>query len=264
MPTSRMNGTFEVLSPRIARLTISQPVSSFGLTVDPRLRKHQLGFRDGPLYELEQPFSPDDGWEIVPRPLGRLVEELWIDDPHNDLEERCAAWASGSRATRGHGLLGLLPLGTYLLVRSPRRPIETGRILLGNKFVAARPSMRVLRDDKPVYALVTGPQPRSSPSLDQPLLGLVVLNYVGDSWMHGVLFFEFAAPVADASVGDGELLLIIPVEGEMIFDNMGFFSAADEEVSRMRWRDEFSGGFARWCAGETAEILRAEAPVDGN
>lgn len=250
MPMTRMNGAFEVVSARIARLTITEPASSFGLTLDRKLQNHQLGFRDLPLYRLEQPLSPDDAWEVVPNPAGRLVEDAWRAELGNDIEKRYTAWAAGCRATYGLSLLGLLPAGTYLLVRSPRQPVEAARILLGNERVDARPSMRVLRDHRPVYALIAGPRPEAPPSLNQPLLGLVVLNYVGASWMHGVLFFQFAVPSVDDAANNGDLLLIVPVEGEMIIDNMGFFSEADEKLSRERWRDDLSGGFAHWCAGD--------------
>jgi hypothetical protein len=211
-----MHGTFEILSARLARLIIAEPAGRLGLVVDRRQQRYSVGILDAPRYRLTQPFSPDDGWRIELAPNGALVDAL----------------------------LDMLPAGSYFVVRSPRRPIDAPKILLGNEWVEPQANLRVLHDDSPVYALVVGAERDAPPALNQPLLGIPILNYVGESWMHGVWFLQLAASVTPDPGGD--LVLIIPTTGELVLDNLGFLVPDDE--ARVRWRDSEAEAFARWCA----------------
>jgi hypothetical protein len=244
MSRPNAHGVFTPLSPRIASLVVEASAGALGLTLDRRLQDHRLGLREAPAYRVAQPFSPDDGWVIAPQPNGRLLDE---NGGTPTALTGYAAWAAGSCALHGNSLIDQLPNGRYLVVRSPRRPIAAERVLLGNEFVEAPPNVQVLQDQPPVYACVIGAQSDSPPDLSQPLLGLAILNYVGESWMHGVVFFQLSAS-GDVG-GDGrDIVLVIPADGELVIDNLGLVSPDGGNGARSRWSDEVVGGFAQWCA----------------
>jgi len=56
--------------------------------------------------------------------------------------------------------------------------------------VPSPPNAAVLLDAAPQYAMVIGAYPDRPPATDRPLVGLVALNYVGASAVHGALFFD--------------------------------------------------------------------------
>lgn len=234
---------FRAMSAKIARLTVTRASGSFGLMTDAKTQVHQLGYRAGPLYRLGQPYSPDDAWTLDVIPSGKTFQESDGGGAHP-----WTTWLAGSAVLRGSRLLQELPRGEYLLVRSARPLQHLDRVLLGNELVPAPPNMCVLRQDKPVYSCVVGPRKAEPPRIDHPLVGLSVLNYTGSTQMQGVLFFSFLEP---GSAPEGkDMVLVIPVSGGLVFDNMGFFSSKNEEESRRRWRDELSLQFGDWCADE--------------
>jgi hypothetical protein len=242
------HSTFEVLSERLARLTVRCSAGLLGLTRDPSpFQRHRLGLEQAPLYQLAQPLSPDDGWEVTALPSGGFVD---VVSPAPAIDPLYEAWAVGSRARHGHEIVGLLPVGRYLFVRSPRPLLTTTRVLLGNRFVPATPHMRVLRERRPYYACVIGPGTSRAPDLSQPLLSLIILNYAGEASLHGSVFFPFSTPRGDALGASQDLVLIVPEEGELVVDNMAFFSEEEERRSKQAWRDRQAAEFADWCAEE--------------
>jgi hypothetical protein len=239
---------FRVMTRQLARLKVTRAGGSFGLTTDSKTQVHQLGYRDGPLYRLVQPYSPDDAWAVEPLPSGKGFQDPVGTGHGQTLPWR--QWLDGSMATRGQGLLQSLPQGEYLLVRTARPPHRIERVLLGNVLVPATPNIAGLREKKPVYSCVMGPRRDEAPPLDQPLIGLAVLNYTGSSRMQGVLFFSFVgAPRGNPPPTGTDGVLCIPLDGELVVDNMGFFSRSEEEASRRRWREELAPQFGDWCAG---------------
>jgi hypothetical protein len=242
------DSTFEVLSERLARMIVKRSLGRFGLTLDSSpFQRHRLGLSESPLYQLEQPLSPDDGWEVSALPSGAFVDGA---SPAPAIDPLYEAWAVGSRAQHGHELIGLLPIGRYLFVRSPRPLVTATSVVLGNECVAATANMRVLREHEPYYACVIGPDVSTGPDLSQPLLSLVVLNYVGDASLHGSIFFPFSSPRGSTPASTQDMLLIVPEEGELVMDNLGVFSRERERRAKQAWRDRQAAEFADWCALE--------------
>ncbi|OJH33947.1 hypothetical protein [Cystobacter ferrugineus] len=239
---------FRVMSRKVARLKVTRADGSFGLMTDSRTQVHQLGYRNGPLYRLTQPYSPDDAWTVDSILSGKCIQDP--GEVGHEQEQPWSQWLDGSLATRGHGLLQALPQGEYLLVRTSRPRHRLERVLLGNELVPATPNIVGLREKKPVYSCVIGPRRNEEPQVNHTLIGLTILNYTGSSRMQGMLFFSFEDSRRDNSGSTGtEVVLSIPMDGELVVDNMGFFSRSEEVESRRRWRDELVLQFGDWCAG---------------
>ena len=69
--------------------------------------------------------------------------------------------------------------------------------------------------------------------------------------MHGTLFFQLANATSGSDDDSGrDLVLIIPMAGEMVIDNLAFFSAEGEQRALARWHGEQAEEFARWCVGD--------------
>jgi hypothetical protein len=135
----------------------------FGLTTDSKTQVHQLGYRDGPLYRLMQPYSPDDAWAVAPLPSGKFFQDS--GEAGQEQEQPWRQWLDGSVATRGQGLLQVLPQGEYLLVRTGRPLHRIERVLLGNELVPATPNIFGLREKKPVYSCVIGSRQDEKPQV---------------------------------------------------------------------------------------------------
>jgi hypothetical protein len=237
---------FKSLSRQVARLDVNRLNSPFGLTVDPRTQVHHLGYHEAPLYRLAQPFSPDDAWSVEPLTSGRFVRAQQEVGPK--LDQAYLDWLRGSGVCRGLEIPWLLPPGSYLMVRTDRPLNKVQSVLLGNEMVPATPNIRVLREQKPVYSCVFGAHPQVPPVLDQPLVGLAVLNYDGSTRRQGMWFFSCVETAPRGTTAGQELVLMIPLEGQLVFDNMGFFSAESEAESRKRWKETLAHEFVTWCA----------------
>jgi hypothetical protein len=240
---------FKSLSRQLARLEMNRLASPFGLAVDPQKQVHHLGYREAPLFRLEQPFSPDDAWSMTPLPGGRFVPAQ--QDVGQKLDPAYLDWLHGSAVRRGREIPWLLPPGSYLLVRTAHPLNKVQSVMLGNEMVPATPNIRVLREQKPVYSCVLGAQLQEPPVLDHPLVGLAVLNYDGSSRRQGMLFFSSMGPAPRPMPAGQELVLIVPLEGSLVLDNMGAFSAESELQSRQRWKETLAHEFAAWCTGLT-------------
>lgn len=240
---------FKSLSRQLARLEVNRLASPFGLAVDPRKQIHHLGYHEAPLFRLEQPFSPDDAWSVTPILGGRFAPAQ--QDVGQKLDPAYLDWLRGSAVCRGLEIPWLLPPGNYLMVRTARPLNKAQRVMLGNEMVPATQNIRVLREQKPVYSCVFGAQRQAPPVLDHPLVGLAVLNYNGSTQMQGMLFFSTMEPAARPMPAGQELVLIIPLDGALVLDNMGFFSAESELQSRQRWNETLAHEFAAWCTGLT-------------
>ncbi|ATB39456.1 hypothetical protein CYFUS_004900 [Cystobacter fuscus] len=243
--TENMEVKFESLSRQVARLDVNRLTSPFGLTVDPRTQIHHLGYHEAPLFRLEQPFSPDDAWGVEPLSSGRFVRAQ--PEAGQKLPQAYLDWLRGSAVSRGLEIPWSLPPGSYLLVRTARPLHKVQKVLLGNELVPATPNIRVLREQKPVYSCVVGARLQEPPVLDQPLIGLSVLNYDGSTRQQGMLFFSSVEAAPHGLPAGQELVLIVPLEGQLVFDNMGFFSAKGEVESRRRWKEELAHEFVTWC-----------------
>ncbi|HET9621861.1 MAG TPA: hypothetical protein VFP84_10860 [Kofleriaceae bacterium] len=246
--------TFTRHSTHVATWTVAQPEPGFGVAHAPGSQQYDLGFHGRPRYQLDQPYSPDDGWEITPLPAGTLITDMPHGDANGVAAREYAMWSSGWGSSDDLALLERLPAATYTLVRCRRPLANPAQVLLGNERIATRPYFRVLNPDPPVYSLIIGADSTSAPTGPGPLLGFAILNYVGDSWMHGLLFFQYTASRTAAASDDR--LLIIPTDGELVVDNMSAFSAEGELRSKAQWQAQTSMQFARWCAGESDDPER--------
>ena len=228
---------FDVITPSLAALSVLDGPGCFGVRTHGWPVVHDVGGR----WRLRQPMSPDDGWEVETLPGGAPP----LAPAPEGLEWAYLTWAEHSRAESGAEILAALPPGRYLLARSDREPQPADRVLLGNEWVPSRPNQRVLYDEPPFYGLVIGPDPDRPPATTAPLVGLVALNYTGGSAVHATLYFT--GDPTEAATGD--LVLVIPVTGELVVDAMAEFSAERSEQDRQAWRDTGAHALARLLTG---------------
>jgi len=225
---------FSPINYRLAELTIAASSSEFGARSVTWPPEHAVGRYGAPRWLLTPRLAPDDEWTLDTLPAGDLIA---ADHPvPNDIEWEYLRWADGSRAESGIQTLLSLPAGRYLLVRSSLQPRRTELVLLGNGYESSPPNTVVLRERRPYYAMVIGPHPDRPPATDRPLIGFIALNYVGDSVMHGALFFDCLDSEGKESAG-GELVLVIPVTGELVMDALARFSAEDSARDLKRWSE---------------------------
>ena len=237
--------TFEPLSHELAELTVADSEGELALRSNGFPLVHELGLEGRPRWRLRTAESTDDAWQIEVAPTGALLERRRAAP--EDLEWRYMSWAEGSRAEGDAGLLGALPDGRYLLVRSSAEARRTPSVLLGNEWVPSPPNARTLLDAAPHYAAVFGAQPDAPPDLAQPLLSVAVLNYVGDSVMDALLFFPCTEPRSSPAPA-GDAVLVVPTQGQLVLDAVERFSAQDSVRSRARWRDGGARRFAEALA----------------
>jgi hypothetical protein len=224
---------FSVISEQVATLAVWRSSSSFGLTLDATQQVYRLGMFARPMFELRQPFSPDERWFVTATGAEAFPPN---DDPLENIEQEYAIWAQGSRAPDSQGALRWLPVGEYSLVRFQKNQLSRSTILMGNEFVPAEPNMIVICDKSPFYACIVGARNGMAPDLNQPLVGVVVLNYDGSSSLDCTLFFSCGRPrPADVDDDLKDLVAVIPMSGKLVIDNMGPFSAEQERRSRERW-----------------------------
>jgi hypothetical protein len=244
---------FSRVNERLARLDVLE--SSPSIHLERRSdRIHKVGFTDAPLFEVEQPWAADDGWDVRSIASGRGVEsQSFVGE---EVGEAFASWRTGSRVASGSAVLHYLPAGSYLLVRSGLTPAQGEWLDIGNDCVKATPSMRDLVRNGPVDAVLVGAPLHQPPRLDVPLIGIPILNHSGVSFaagsdaphQHGIVFLPFALGDGVTRSGTGDLILVIPADGELIIDNLGTFDADDERESRHRWKEEFLPAFAESCS----------------
>ncbi len=241
-----MSTRFTVRSSRCAVLEVAHDSSSFGLTRDPNQR-HGFGLRAAPRYRIIQPFSPDERWDFAPRTTAEDVPDAWT--PTTELERRIEAWAADCGATRGLSVLTALPRGRYALVKTVRRPLAPDRVLMGNELVVRPPHVLVLRQEEPWYVGIVGAKRGEPPALDQPLVGVVVLNYVGTFGWQGLVLFTPAAHASAETTAGKDLLIVIPLSGELVLDNLAGFDPEWERRSLDRWQRHQAPGLESWLVG---------------
>jgi hypothetical protein len=243
--------TFSRITSTLAGLAVPERPGGFGVRTAGWPVVHDVGMYGAPRWRLRQPMSPDDAWDLETLPQGRLLP---AGSPvPEQFEWSYLTWADGSRAESGAAVLQALPPGRYLLVRSGLEPQPAPRVLLGNEWVPSPPNTRVLLDKRPFYAMLTGPDSGRPPVTVHPLVALIALNYVGDSHVHAALFFDGATPEqTTAPAAAGDLVLVIPVTGELVVDTMAEFSAELSARAKATWRDtgarQLATVLASWSA----------------
>ncbi|WP_394834782.1 hypothetical protein LVJ94_50630 [Pendulispora rubella] len=234
------------ISPVLAELSIPPGPTAFGVHTSGIAPVHDVGSHGAPHWRFQQPMSPDDGWTMETLPGGRLLSAGTLPE---SLEWAYLQWAEGSRAESGAGVLQALPPGEYLLARSNLAPRRAPQVLLGNERVPSPANTLVLHDGQPFFAMLIGPDAAAPPRTTHPLIGLVALNYVGESHWTGALFFDTLAP-EEPPTRDGDLVLVIPRTGELVLDAMASFST---EARRTRdlatWRDTGAYQLAKVLTG---------------
>lgn len=204
------------------------PASERGFTLHHGSQlEHSLGFENAPMYFIDQAPSPDDPLSIEPQENGRPIElGAKAADP------ALSGWLPAEHRDAGLALAANLPAGQYWWLRSRVEPYEPATVLMGNELVARDPHVLELARSDEYYAAIIGQHRGRSPVLDQPLLGVPVLNYAGTEAMNAVLFFP-------CSRSDGaprsERVLVIPASGGLILDNLGRFSEENRQRSLAKW-----------------------------
>lgn len=191
---------------------------------------HELGFVGQPLFSIELPPSPDDAIELDFKPEGRKIPRL---APNGDDDTELLSWAEGTRGVDDLScILRHLPTGDYMFIRSDRSPLKAQEVQMGNELVSAPPHICSLLQNEEQVVLIIGDKKDQLCIVDQPLVGVPILNYNGGSAQDGVWFF----PLGEKGIPDErELLLILPVTGPLIIDLMGRFSKEDALRCQARW-----------------------------
>ena len=188
---------------------------------------HDLGFAVAPAYTLLEAPSTDDAWKIGIRDNAR-----WIEIANEVADGQLSSWLPGEHRAAGLALAAHLPAGSYWWVRSRVEPYPTDTILLGNEYVDRRPDIIELVQRPDYYAAIVSQATGSAPIVDQPLLGVPILNYDGSDLLSGVLFFSCVS-------GDRrprqERVLVVPETGSLVLDAQRRFSEADHRRSLQRW-----------------------------
>lgn len=210
-----MTITATPIDPRIIRFSVRNSHARLGLTVNLETQLHLLGLRDAPRYHLRQPAVPDGGWQVTQDVSGGLLSSETPQSP----------WPSAAERS---GLASMLPNGDYLAVYSKGAPHETDWFLHGNQFSAITADRQVLINDQDLFIGLIGATPGEPPARSGPLLGLSLLGYDGSSLMQGVLFFS----MHDAGPPSDGLHLVIPVTGELVFDNFVLFGGDPDLLER--------------------------------
>jgi hypothetical protein len=222
----------------LARLeVVDAPRDAFTMRSADRL--HELGFSDAPAYYLLEAPSTDDAFKLGVRERARCIEPS-PEASDGDLSR----WLPPEHRAAGCALASHLPAGAYWWLRSRVEPYPTDTVLMGNEYVDREPHIIELVQNPGYYAAIVSRLVGTSPVLDQPLLGVPVLNYDG-TVRSGVLFF----PCVN---GDGrpreERLLVIPERGVMVLDAQRRFSEDDHRESLDRWANTGARGFAELLA----------------
>ena len=236
------------MSHRVARLNVKGGRGSWGLSTNKF--EHRLGYKNSSMYQLEQPFDPDDRWYIEPLPGGALMSSRPDPSLPHAFEDDYRAWAGRPGHNGGAAVLALLPSGENLVVRSARQPSTATRVALGNDLVEAAPNIQGLVDEPPFHANVVGPDPEATPDVSQPLIGVAILEYTSNASSCGVLFFQCTEPPTTRTAGDGAPVLVIPRSGPLLIDGAAHFGGHDIEAAHRLWKTDVVLQFATMCTGE--------------
>jgi hypothetical protein len=201
---------------------------------------HDLGFADATAYTLLEAPSTDDAWTVGVRPTAR-----WIEIADAATDGPLSRWLPDEHRAAGLALAAHLPQGSYWWVRSRIEPYPTDTILLGNEYVDRTPDIIELMQRPDCYAAIVSQVSGGAPILDQPLLGVPILNYDGSDLRCGVLFFPCIQ--GDRSPRH-ERLLVVPETGMLVLDAQRRFSEADHHRSLQRWASTGAHRFAELLA----------------
>ena len=233
---------FKVLSERTAHVT-TYSKGAIALVTDPRTQVHHINVLGAPRYRLDQPLAPDDGWSISPvmEADARVPTIVWNG------EVACRNWLNQSDATDVSSEIGALSPGEYLILRSRRQPHTTPFVYFGNQRILTPSYARTIRDERPFYSYLIDASPDGRAASIRHAVGVAVLNYFGNSRAHGVLFFSdldsAGPPVSSEPVQE---ILVLPLRGSLVVDNLSAFSVEEEGASRQRWADGQAWEFAAW------------------
>lgn len=182
----------------------------------PHRTSAELRGPQGALFLLENRGS-DDALEIEP---GEAAGALIGAAPPAALVEQLTAWL-GRDGRELASQVAALPAGEYLVARSPRRPLETSRLTLGNERLPVGPNMQLLLEEPSLCAAVVGPDTSRTPGLGGALFGLAFLDANGSGLDDDLVFFSTRAQPAPATTtaaapAHHELVVTIPVTGELV------------------------------------------------
>lgn len=201
---------------------------------------HDLGFPQSTAYTLLEASSTDDAWKVGIRDTARWIEIADVAD-----DGPLSRWLPDEHRAAGLALATHLPKGSYWWIRSRVEPYPTDTILLGNEYVERTPDIIELIQQPDYYATIVSQASGAAPVLDQPLLGVPILNYDGTDRRCGVLFFPCIR--GDRSPRY-ERLLVVPETGMLVLDAQRRFSEEDHRRSLQRWASAGARRFAELLA----------------
>ncbi|AUX39515.1 uncharacterized protein SOCE26_009080 [Sorangium cellulosum] len=260
---SKLAMTMRNVSYGLAELRVNNPAPRVMFRSDNdeggRPYLHAFGVIERPRFRMERPYSPDDAWSLEVDPTGALAADLPVCVL--PIEAELDAFFGRRLDEYSCRLLGALPSGRYMVVRSLRTPEARESVLLGNELVPAKPNCRTLCDttlcDGPTYyAALFGADETVAPSTFGILTSIALLSSTGNDHDDAIWLFDLHGPAA-TSVPTRELSVVIPLEGSLVFDVILNFRGDDvREICEIRecWANERGPIFARWLAGESEMI----------
>jgi hypothetical protein len=125
-----------------------------------------------------------------------------------------------------HGLdiLNYLPIGDYHIIRSPIEPILQDRVTIGNEIIENSDRVYTLLDSEQFQMLIFSSMPKMPADLTQPLIGVPMLHSMGCNGTgkcNAIFFFPFGNPAGTETSSVGDLLLVVPLTGELVVETGG-------------------------------------------
>ncbi len=196
---------------------------------------YKLGFKENPLFVIEIAISEE---RIIIEPVDT---RQYLHNESIELPGNIQDWFSGTYCT-DYSIINHLPSGKYRLLKTARKPVFNREILLGNEWqkspanilcfegsgsneIITSPEMIKNKIFPVLYSMIIGADNTSAPSLNSPLLAVLIDNYeiIHDNTA-GLIFFTFNndEPLNPQNIHKEELVLIIPCENKFLinpFDN---------------------------------------------
>lgn len=135
---TKLTLTVQQVSEHVAELILTNPAPRVMFTSSKDYVTHVFGAVERPRFRMEQPYSPDDAWSLEVDPTGALSANL--PPGAQPITVDLDAFFERQLDELSHRLLGALPSGRYMIVRSLRTPEAKDTVLLGNELVPAKPN----------------------------------------------------------------------------------------------------------------------------
>jgi hypothetical protein len=216
--------TFDPQSEHLAYLSVDADRAPLSAMWSPSLQ-HTLRLDGAPLYHIDQPQDPDDGWKVRRAPF--------VAPPRPSVSSagvEVQAWLGGLSETTT--VLSWLPKGRYALVRPVALPEASERAVVGNELAPPLPGVRGIRNVAPWYVTAFAWHTDVAPRLAGVWLGVSILNLTPMRGDHQVFFVEVIPPTGGAG---GPHCLVVPLQGDLVYDADLYASPQQRAAALEAW-----------------------------